>query len=118
MSKSQSKGLLNELKRNYERDINKLFKYDKDKKGFVEFNAFAIFYFTTFTDANKIWKHLNILGYNNMLEKDKEIDFQDIIDNKEQFNVFSDVFQNFLNISNINVYRFVFLLLFLQFLRF
>ena len=88
--------------------MKNLFKYDKDKKGFVEFNDFAIFYFTTFIDANKIWKHLNILGYNNMLEKDKEIDFQDIINNKEEFNDFSKLFQNFLNISNETFYRFDF----------
>ena len=72
MSKSQSIEFMETIKRNYDKDINELFLYDRDKDGYLLFEEFIQYYFNLIKKKLFIiWKDLNNLGYNNFLEKNE-----------------------------------------------
>ena len=74
MSKSQLIEFMNKIKRNDDENINKLYSYDIDKDGYLLFEEFIQYYYNLIKyDINIAWKDLNNLGYNNFLEKIKNM---------------------------------------------
>ena len=51
-----------------------------------------------------VWNHLNYLGYNNMLEKNK-YDFNYIKHHPSEFEEFNETFKNFLELSNKKIFK-------------
>ena len=94
-----------EVNENDER-INYLFSnYNINNDGLLLFEEFLKFYFDSIKDKiNVVWDNLYSLGYNNLLEKDKEIDYNYILNNLEEFEK-NDLFSNLLKISNEKIYK-------------
>ena len=94
-----------EVNENDER-INYLFSnYNINNDGLLLFEEFLKFYFDSIKDKiNVVWDNLYSLGYNNLLEKDKEIDYNYILNNLEEFEI-NDLFSNLLKISNEKIYK-------------
>ena len=67
--------------------INSLFSiYNINKDGLLLFEEFLKFYFDSIKNKiNVVWDNLYSLGYNNLLEKNKEIDYNYILNNLEEF---------------------------------
>ena len=86
--------------------INYLFSnYNINNDGLLLFEEFLKFYFDSIKDKiNVVWDNLYSLGYNNLLEKDKEIDYEYILNNLEEFEI-NDLFSNLLKISNEKIYK-------------
>ena len=89
-----------EVNENDER-INYLFSnYNINNDGLLLFEEFLKFYFDLIKNKiNVVWDDLYRLGYNNLLEKNKEIDYEYILNNIEEFEI-NDLFSNLLKITH------------------
>ena len=69
--------------------INNLFlEYDIDNDGLLSFEDLNDFYLNSVKiNIDNIWRFLYTLGYNNLLEKNKEIDYYYILNNEEEFEI-------------------------------
>jgi len=67
--------------------VNNLFsKYDIDNDGLLSFEDLINFYLDLIINKiDRVWEHLYLLGYNNLLEKYKEIDYNYILNFNEEF---------------------------------
>ena len=79
--------------------VNNLFsKYDIDNDGLLSFEDFNNFYLNSIKNKiDSVWKHLYLLGYNNLLEKNKEIDYYYILNHEEEFDI--STYSNIMKIS-------------------
>jgi hypothetical protein len=85
--------------------VNNLFsKYDIDNDGLLSFEDFNHFYFNSIKNKiDSVWKHLYLLGYNNLLEKNKEIDYYYILNHEEDFEI--SKYTNIKKISKEKIYK-------------
>ena len=85
--------------------VNNLFsKYDIDNDGLLSFEDFNNFYLNLIKNKiDSVWKHLYSLGYNNLLEKNKEIDYYYILNNEEEFEI--STYSNIMKISKEKIYK-------------
>ena len=86
--------------------INSLFSnYNINKDGLLLFEEFLKFYFDLIKKkSNFVWNNLYSLGYNNLLDYNKEIDYDYILNNLEEFEK-NDIFSNLFTISNEKIYK-------------
>ena len=80
-SKLLSLVLKNKINENEEK-VNEVFlNYNIDKSGLLSFEEFINLYLDLIKeDMNRVWKDLYSLGYNNLLEKEKNIDLNNLED--------------------------------------
>ncbi len=85
--------------------VNNLFsKYDIDNDGLLSFEDFIQFYLNSIKNKiDSVWKHLYLLGYNNLLEKNKEIDYYYILNHEEEFEI--SKYTNIMKISKEKIYK-------------
>ena len=96
MSKEQSLQFLHKI--NKDNNINKLFSYDIDNKGYLLFENFINYYYDLTKDnSNYLWNDLKKLGYNKLLDKNKEYDL-DLKNNLNEFEELNFPLNNFLKI--------------------
>ena len=68
--------------------VNNLFSYDIDNDGLLSFEDFIQFYLNSIKNKiDSVWKHLYLLGYNNLLENNKKIDYYYILNHEEEFEI-------------------------------
>jgi hypothetical protein len=86
--------------------INSLFSnYNINKDGLLLFEEFLKFYFDSIKNKNNVvWNNLYSLGYNNLLDYNKEIDYDYILNNLEEFEK-NDIFSNLFTIANEKIYK-------------
>ena len=106
MSKQQSIDFFQNISQwdiNYR--VKELFKYDKDKNGFLLFEDFINYYYDLIKkNLNKVWKDLEKLGYNNYLNenygleylKNKKDEFEESILLSNFFKSSQTLFKSFL----------------------
>ena len=85
MSKIQYSQLLSLIETDInenEEKVNEVFlNYNIDKSGLLSFEEFINLYLDLIKeDMNRVWKDLYSLGYNNLLEKEKNIDLNNLED--------------------------------------
>ncbi len=101
MSKEQSLQFLHKI--NKDNNINKLFSYDIDNKGYLLFENFINYYYDLTKDnSNYLWNDLKKLGYNKLLDKYKEYDLEYLKNNLNEF-LLNFPLNNFLKIMNIKI---------------
>ena len=92
-----------------EREINNwMLKYDSDRDGKLTFEDFItlIYEELILLQPKIIWRSLYKLGYNNLLDKKKEIDFDYLINNINKFEECNKyIICNFGQISKKNIYK-------------
>ena len=92
-----------------EREINNwMLKYDSDRDGKLTFQDFIklIYEELILLKPKIIWRSLYKLGYNNLLDKKKEIDFDYLINNINKFEECNKyIICNFGQISKKNIYK-------------
>ena len=102
MSKSQSIEFMKEIKRNNNSNINELFKYDRDKDGYLLFEDFIQYYYDLIKyDIDIVWEDLNNLGYNNFLEKNEKYDLEYLQTHLNEFE--ESIVSNYFKIINENI---------------
>ena len=77
VSKFMSKVSKKEIHENNEKIIDLFLNYDFDNDGLLSFEDFFQFYFDSIKkkEINIIWDNLYSLGYNNLLEKEINLDY-------------------------------------------
>ena len=109
MNKNQGKSLLKSTLDIKDNEISKyidfLFsRYDKDDDGLLSFEDIMNFFFTLINyDNNHFWKSLFSLGYNNLLEYKKEIDYNYFFNHPEEFE--PGPYLNLMKISKEKIYK-------------
>ena len=85
--------------------VNNLFsKYDMNNDGLLSFQDFINFYLNLIINKiDSVWEHLYLLGYNNLLERYKEIDYNYILNYNEEFEISSCI--NLIKISKEKIYK-------------
>ena len=79
--------------------------YDLDNDNLLTFNDFSLFFYDMINEKSHIvWKYLYSLGYNNLLEKNKEVDYEYIINHLEEFEI-SIIFTNLLKICDKKIFK-------------
>ena len=102
MSKEQSLQFLHKI--NKDNNINKLFSYDIDNKGYLLFENFINYYYDLTKDnSNYLWNDLKKLGYNKLLDKNKEYDLEYLKNNLNEFEELNFPLNNFLKIVNMKI---------------
>ena len=86
--------------------VNNLFsKYDIDNDGLLSFEDFNHFYLNSIKNKiDSVWKHLYLLGYNNLLENNKKIDYYYILNHEEEFEISTN--NNIMKILKEKIYKF------------
>ena len=81
--------------------------YDTDHDGLLKFDDFCNFHLDLIKkDINIIWKFLNSLGYNNLLDKSQNNDINYFLNHMEEFNIKSNSVYFYLNkLSKIKVHK-------------
>ena len=80
--------------------INELFKYDKDKDGFILFEDFIKYYYDSINqDLDYVWEDLEKLGYNKYLNENYDLDY--LKNNKEEFE--ESIIFNFFELTNLQI---------------
>ena len=77
VSKFMSKVSKKEIHENNEKIIDLFLNYDFDNDGLLSFEGLCQYYFDLIKkkEINVIWDNLYSLGYNNLLEKDINLDY-------------------------------------------
>ena len=85
--------------------VNKLFsEFDINKNGLSSFEDFNNFFLNLIKNQNdSVWKRLYLSGYNNLLEKNKEIDYTYILNHEKEFE--KSTYTNIMNLSNEKIYK-------------
>ena len=111
MNKFQASRFISKVikKEIYENDkvVNHFFSnYDFDNDGLLSFEGLCQYYFDLIKkkEINVIWDNLYSLGYNNLLEKEINLDY--FINNLDEFeDENKNIFINLLKISNKRIYK-------------
>ena len=109
MNKIQGIGFINsmlDIENNIiDQYINNLFSlYDIDNDELLSFEDLQNFYLDSIkNDNDNVWKYLYSLGYNNLLENTKEIDYNYILNHPEEFEKSS--YLNLIKISKEKIYK-------------
>ena len=106
VSKFMSKVSKKDINENNEKIIDLFINYDFDNDGLLLFEDFFQFYFDSIKkkEINVIWDNLYSLGYNNLLEKEINLDY--FINNLDEFeDKNKNIFINLFKISNKRIYK-------------
>ena len=106
VSKFMSKVSKKEIHENNEKIIDLFLNYDFDNDGLLSFEGLCQYYFDLIKkkEINVIWDNLYSLGYNNLLEKEINLDY--FINNLDEFeDKNKNIFINLFKISNKRIYK-------------
>ena len=99
--------VIKKKKKKNDKVVNHFFSnYDFDNDGLLSFEDFFQFYFDSIKkkEINIIWDNLYSLGYNNLLEKEINLDY--FINNLDEFeDENKNIFINLFKISNKRIYK-------------
>ena len=109
INKSQLNNLFkNDMKNIISYDDDYVFSnYDTDNDGLLRFIDFSNFLFDLIKkDINAIWKFLNLLGYNNLLDNSNNNDINYFLNHMEEFDIKSNSVYFYLNqLSKIKIHK-------------
>ena len=91
------------------REVNNcMLTYDSNRDGKLTFDDFSKLIYNELINLEPkiIWKYLNNLGYNNLFEKKKKIDFHYLLNNIEECEGYSiSIISNFWEITKKKIYK-------------